>query len=620
MSNIFKRLLAFSLTLATLVSIPMAVIAAESESAETVWNGDKKSVDVKAGKNGYTFLSVYGPAYEMSNHMVSTNGGVNNDIPQTLILVDASEDYTWTPNGKYVHGEANYEVLYCCDAKTGYNDGIYYKRMNLEDSAYYNPTQAEHIRAIVTNAYPYVSLEEMKANLKANGFEDADALTRADVITAVQAAIWAYANTDAGNYIYSQTFDIPTNSQWGTVMHDYTNEMDVWWQTGKRKFSKDAATEARINSLIEYLKGQDAVPASPEEILITSVDIVTIMPIVGDSETYSATVRVALNNSGSGVNDNIKLDVYVDGELAKTVPVNQGTSSYDVTVDAKIGQTVKAVVSGTQDVPSGVYFYEPEGGRDVSQCLVGIAYGKTNIYAESAISVVVEKVSISGTKTWDDADNQDGKRPESITIRLWADGEEIDHATVKADENGDWTYSFEDLLKYNGDELIEYTITEDTVEGYETVVDNYNVTNTYVPEVIEISVSKVWDDDENSEDKRPGSIFVNLYADGVQIATQEISAEDNWAWTFTNLAKYEDGVEIVYTVSEVELEDYLVTIEGDMKEGFVLTNTYVEVIPETTPPLNPPPTGDVKVLTASIAALGSLLLAAWVVTGKKKSV
>ena len=37
-----------------------------------------------------------------------------------------------------------------------------------------------------------------------------------------------------------------------------------------------------------------------------------------------------------------------------------------------------------------------------------------------------EKVSVEGSKTWDDADNQDGKRPSSIIVNLLADGEKVE--------------------------------------------------------------------------------------------------------------------------------------------------------------------------------------------------
>ena len=69
-----------------------------------------------------------------------------------------------------------------------------------------------------------------------------------------------------------------------------------------------------------------------------------------------------------------------------------------------------------------------------------------------------ETTEVKGSKTWNDADNQDGKRPESITVRLLANGEEKDSQTVTADENGNWTYSFEKLPKYEAGKEIVYTV------------------------------------------------------------------------------------------------------------------------------------------------------------------
>src|SRR5699024_12211956 len=44
-----------------------------------------------------------------------------------------------------------------------------------------------------------------------------------------------------------------------------------------------------------------------------------------------------------------------------------------------------------------------------------------------------EQINIEGTKTWDDADDQDDKRPDSIIVRLLANGEEVDVVEVTAE-------------------------------------------------------------------------------------------------------------------------------------------------------------------------------------------
>ncbi|MEL1196647.1 Cna B-type domain-containing protein, partial [Staphylococcus epidermidis] len=42
----------------------------------------------------------------------------------------------------------------------------------------------------------------------------------------------------------------------------------------------------------------------------------------------------------------------------------------------------------------------------------------------------VAKTSVSGQKTWSDHDNQDGVRPDEITVNLLADGKKVDSKTV----------------------------------------------------------------------------------------------------------------------------------------------------------------------------------------------
>ena len=178
-----------------------------------------------------------------------------------------------------------------------------------------------------------------------------------------------------------------------------------------------------------------------------------------------------------------------------------------------------------------------------------------------------EKVSVEGSKTWDDASNQDGKRPESIIVRLFADGTEVTSKTVTANDN--WSWSFTGLDKYNSGTEIVYTISEDAVTDYTTVVDGYNITNTHTPEKISISGSKTWDDEENQDGKRPSSITVRLLADGTEVTSKTVTANDNWSWSFENLDKYKDGTEIVYTISEDIVADYTTVVDG-----YNITNTH----------------------------------------------
>ncbi|MBP3913576.1 MAG: Cna B-type domain-containing protein, partial [Lachnospiraceae bacterium] len=95
---------------------------------------------------------------------------------------------------------------------------------------------------------------------------------------------------------------------------------------------------------------------------------------------------------------------------------------------------------------------------------------------------VTATVHISGTKTWNDEDNEDGSRPTSIVVKLLADGRETARRTVQEDAYGNWTYDFGDLPMNRNGKKITYVIAEDPVEGYETAVNGYNLTNTHEPE------------------------------------------------------------------------------------------------------------------------------------------
>ena len=171
-----------------------------------------------------------------------------------------------------------------------------------------------------------------------------------------------------------------------------------------------------------------------------------------------------------------------------------------------------------------------------------------------------EKVSVEGSKTWNDEENQDGKRPSSITVRLFADGTEVTSKIVTANDN--WSWSFTGLDKYNSGTEIVYTISEDTVADYTTVVDGYNITNTHTPEKISISGSKTWDDADNQDGKRPESITVRLFADGTEVTSKIVTANDNWSWNFEDLPVYEKGEKITYTIKEDSVENYETKLDG----------------------------------------------------------
>ena len=197
-----------------------------------------------------------------------------------------------------------------------------------------------------------------------------------------------------------------------------------------------------------------------------------------------------------------------------------------------------------------------------------------------------ETVVVKATKNWDDANNQDGKRPTKITINLLADGQKHDSKEVQAAADGTWTVEFTKLAKYKDGKEIKYTVTEEAVAEYESTITDFTITNKYAPKAIDYKVTKVWNDANNQDGKRPESVTVQLFksVDGSKPVAVEgkkltLTAKDKtdantWVASFTNLPQYEAGKEIAYSIKEVDVPaGYKASVTGQ-----VVTNNYT---PET---------------------------------------
>ena len=186
-------------------------------------------------------------------------------------------------------------------------------------------------------------------------------------------------------------------------------------------------------------------------------------------------------------------------------------------------------------------------------------------------SYTTEETSVSGSKTWNDNNNQDGKRPASITINLLADGVEVDEKTVT--EADGWKWTFDKLPKYANGKAILYTITEDPVVEYTSMVVGYNVVNTRGLEETTISGTKFWVGDEDALARRPSSVTINLLANGVKVDSMVVTADDNWAWSFTGLPMNQNGQKIDYTISEEPVARYTTLVDGyDVYNTYECTN------------------------------------------------
>lgn len=184
----------------------------------------------------------------------------------------------------------------------------------------------------------------------------------------------------------------------------------------------------------------------------------------------------------------------------------------------------------------------------------------------------------TATLVWRDENNQDGIRPNTVTYTLHgSDGSEVEKTVSKDDSWAD--VMFEDLPVYQNGQKVTYTLTESTVDGYTTDIrDNghtFTVTNTHIPAVVNVDVTKVWTDGENQDGNRPDSISVILTGNDGNRYTATITAANNWKYTFSKLPKFfNEGTQIEYTLAEDAASGYSNVIEKKDNYTFVLTNKY----------------------------------------------
>ena len=335
---------------------------------------------------------------------------------------------------------------------------------------------------------------------------------------------------------------------------------------------EDGSWAYSFTDLPKFVNGQEityTVSETPVEDYSTTYDGYNIINSYTPGQTSATITKLwADADNQDGIRpDSITVTLLADGKETGTTATLTAANNWTETItglpEKANGKTIEYTWA-EKDIPDG---YElTDNSTD------GTVTTLTNTHT-------TEVTSISGTKTWNDAEDQDGKRPESITVRLLANGIEKDSQTVKADEAGSWTYKFTDLPKYEAGEEIVYTVTEDAVPDYTTEISGYDITNSYAPGKTSVTVTKAWVDNNNCDNHRPDAIKVQLKADGVNSGEEiTLNAENNWTYTWSDLDQKKAGKDIAYTVEETgKAAGYISTVTGNAEEGFIITNTITSV-------------------------------------------
>lgn len=380
-----------------------------------------------------------------------------------------------------------------------------------------------------------------------------------------------------GKDVWGTNFYAGLESAYVTVTVEPPDELkDLGYSTQEYKLLKGTSIKIPGN-IYKGLDGKyldywmsfvGAVPSmyfNPGEILAIDHDI-TFKPVFLKEGEVPVSIDWQDSNNADGLRDK-KINFTVTSTDAQKSPYGitlSAEKNYRYTLNEK---QVNDIVPNWEKIlitdvsPRGIdgpYQYRYEMTKDPMEG-----------YVFKFIHTSDKKQSINGTITWVDDDNSAKTRPNSVTVSLYEEGNDIPKATttVVADTAGNWYYSFNDLPIYVNGDKINYVIKTNTIDNYYTSIDGYNITNVLNTSTGMVEGFVVWDDDNNALDKRPDSVTINLFANNVMKASQAVNTNEAYFNTFyfdNAPEKDNKGRAINYSISEDLIQDYETIInKGD---------------------------------------------------------
>ena len=379
--------------------------------------------------------------------------------------------------------------------------------------------------------------------------------------------IWQSASGEANGYNYSvgvhKTDDngAPLAGAVFKVVRDRSKEV-------VGTITTDASGNGRIGNLLrdDYTITEVTAPAGYQ------LDTTPIKVTADDlNNNAKAVVKNAVNTKLISVSGEKKWDDSNDQDGKRPAAITVDLLADGVKIQSKTVTAADGWKYSFGNLP------ESKGGKKIAYTVAEEPVdGYTSAVDGSNITNThkVERTSVSVEKKWSDASNQDGVRPSSVSVQLYANGK-VSGDPVTLDAANGWKHTWSDLDKNAAGKAIAYTVKEVNVpDGYvsETSGDaasGYTITNKHTPGVTAVCGVKTWDDNDDQDGVRPKSITVDLLADGEKIQSKTVTAADGWRYSFEDLPQFKDGKKIIYTVSEQPVDGYKTTIDGT-----AITNTH----------------------------------------------
>lgn len=149
----------------------------------------------------------------------------------------------------------------------------------------------------------------------------------------------------------------------------------------------------------------------------------------------------------------------------------------------------------------------------------------------------IEYEKLTVQKVWEDNGYPD--RPGQVLVDLLRDGREYDQITLNKENQ--WTYTWDDL-----DDRYQWSVKEQVPQGYDVsyktednkvfIINHKEYEPQSPAEPRDLTVKKVWSDEENRRGLRPGHITVSLYHGIEAVDKVTLDASNSWTYTWTGLS------------------------------------------------------------------------------------
>ena len=269
-----------------------------------------------------------------------------------------------------------------------------------------------------------------------------------------------------------EEINLPNGWEFDNILYDNENKVITTDKTDTVTVTNKPTVEKTITKVWDDANNQDGIRPASVEVVLT-----------GTAGSYSQEYKVTLNGEADTEVPTAAGGYESAAWTAKFVNLPKYNNGTEITYT--YSETTTAVITGKDG--ASTYAINWNGNIVTNKHTPG-------------------KTQITVTKKWDDADNQNGTRPDNIKVQLYANGNASGDPVTLPIENEDgskeWTYTWDNLNKNANGTPIIYTVKEDgEVNGrikfgdteYIVVVNGdaengYTITN-YRPQKKETEVS-----------------------------------------------------------------------------------------------------------------------------------